>query len=146
MRKATLALAALTLVVGSALCRADDTTNPQTSPGAGNAVNAPAANPASPGTPSAGAPSATAAPQVAQTPPADWTKLQGTVQAVDPAAKTVQIQDPTGAVLQIPVDRQVSIKKDGSRIKLSQIQVGDSITLAKRAPSSQEQQKSQTMN
>ena len=52
------------------------------------------------------------APQAA---PDNWTSLKGTVQAVDKTAKTVQIKDDSGNIVQVPVDKQVSIQKeDGS--------------------------------
>jgi len=128
MRKVTFVLAALTFVLGASLSRAADEPATQPAPGMTN-NNAPANN--------AGAP-AMGTSQAAQTPPDNWTSLKGTVQSVDAASKTVQIQDNTGAMLQVPVDRQVSIQKDGKRVKLSQLQAGDSITLAKRNPSSEE--------
>ena len=129
MRKGTFVIAALAFVFSLSLARAAD--NPPGSQAApGITGNAPSNSPASPG-----------APDAAQMPPENWTSLKGTVQAVDPVAKTVKIQEDTGAVLQVPVDKQVSIQKDGKRVKLTQIQTGDNITLAKRNPSTQEQQK-----
>jgi hypothetical protein len=74
-----------------------------------------------------------------QTPPENWTSLKGAVQAVDPAAKTVQIKDDTGQVLQVPLDKQVKIEKEGKQVNLSQIQTGDIIKLAKRNKISSEQ-------
>jgi hypothetical protein len=142
MRKVTFVFAVLAFVFSPALSRAAD--NPSGSqPSPGITGNAPSDNPGSPGTPQA-TPQGIPQVQAVQMPPENWTSLKGTVQAVDAAAKIVKIQDTTGAVLQVPVDRQVSIQKDGKRVKLSQIQPGDSITLAKRMPSSQEQQKSKT--
>jgi hypothetical protein len=88
----------------------------------------------SPGTPATGAPQST-------TPPANWTSLQGTVQAVDPAAKIVKIQDTTGATLEVPVNRQVRIEKDGVQMKLSEIKAGDTIILAKKDTPDQEKPK-----
>ena len=72
-----------------------------------------------------------------QSPPANWTQLSGMVQTVDKAAKTVQIKDDTGAVLQVPVDRQVNIQKEGKQVKFSQISAGDSITLVKKPSTTQ---------
>jgi len=132
MRNVMLTLAALTFVFSPSFSRAADTPSDSQAT-SGNTATAPSNNPSSPGTP-----------QAAQMPPANWTSLKGTVQSVDTVAKTVQIQDNTGAVLQVPVDRQVSIQKDGKRIKLTQVQAGDSITLAKRNPSSQEEDKPKT--
>jgi hypothetical protein len=137
MKKLTIAISALTFVLGAALiCTADDSTtqpSPAASPGASN--NAPANVPGS--NPNANA-NPMGNPQGSQTPPTNWTSLKGTVQTVDPTANTVQIKDETGQVLQVAVDRKVSIKKDGQRVKLSQIQTGDVIILAKRNSSPQE--------
>jgi len=57
---------------------------------------------------------------------------------VDASAKTVQIKDDSGQLFQIPVDRQVKILKDGQKMKLSQLQTGDAITLSRRPASAQE--------
>ena len=129
MKKITLALSAFALVLGPALAWSADEPS--------------AAQPAAPATtsnaPSMGTPQA-----AAQTPPLNWTNLKGTVQSVNPDAKTVQLKDDsTGNVIQVPVDKQVSIQKDGKQIKLSQVQTGDIITLAKRNTSPEEQQKQQ---
>ena len=80
--------------------------------------------------------------QATQAPPQGWTSLKGTVQAVDPAAKTLQIKDETGSLVQVPVDKHVTIKKDGEKVTLIQLQTGDIITLAKRRMSSEEKQTS----
>jgi len=129
MKKTLLSLAALTLALGASLSwAADEPSASQAAPGVTG--NAPAPNAA-----------ATGSPETAQTPPANWTSLKGTVQAVDPAAKTVQIKEETGNLVQVPVDKQVSIQKDGKQIKLSQVQAGDIIKLAKRNTAAQEQEK-----
>src|SRR5437762_106526 len=116
MKKTTLILPALMLVLGASLSWTAD--EPSTQPNPGATGSAPA-NPSN--TP------AIAAPQAAQTPPENWTSLKGTVQSVDAMSKTVQIKDETGNLLQVPVDKQVSIKKDGEKIKLTQVQPGDII-------------------
>ena len=133
MKKMMFAVSSLVLVLGSSLSwsagensdsqPSASQPSPQAQPsGAAN----PGANPFMGGT------------QAVQTPPADWTTLTGMVQAVDADAKTVQIKDDSGKLLQVPVDRQVQIEKDGKSVKLSQIQTGDSITLSKRSPSAEE--------
>ena len=128
MRKTMLLLSALTLVAGSSiLWSADETSgskNPSSQALPGNSATGsnPAANPNA----------APAAPQATQTPPSDWTQLTGMVQAVDTSAKTVQIKDSSGNLMEVPVDRHVEIEKDGKSIKLSQVQMGDTITLAKK--------------
>jgi hypothetical protein len=77
--------------------------------------------------------------QTVEAPPTDWTQLTGMVQTVDQSAKTVEIKDDAGKLLQVPVDRQVKIEKDGKRVNLSQLQTGDIITLGRRNPTAQEQ-------
>jgi hypothetical protein len=73
-----------------------------------------------------------------QAPSGTWTNLKGTVESVDVNAKTLQLKDETGKVLQIPVDRQVSIEKNGKPVNLSQVQTGDTIILARKTGSSSE--------
>jgi hypothetical protein len=123
MKKQTLAAAALTLALGPALWAADPAA-PNTAPGAtGAAAPTDASNiPSSMGQ--------------AQTAPDNWTSLSGTVQAVDAAAKTVEIKDAAGMVVQVPVDKQVTIQKDGKAVKLNQVKTGDSIILAKKGGAS----------
>jgi len=129
MKKLAITLSALTLTLGSSLCWAEDTS--ATSPSA-----SPSASATSPASSMGGS-------QASATPSENWTSLKGTVQAVDHASKTVQLKDEaTGNIVQVPVDQQVSIQKDGKGVGLSQLQTGDSIILAKRNPTSQEQQKS----
>lgn len=80
--------------------------------------------------------------EAAQTPPQDWTSLAGTVQAVNRSAKTIQIKDVIGTLVQVLVDRHVTIQKDGEWIRLSKVQIGDIVTVAKRGMSSQEKERS----
>jgi hypothetical protein len=125
MNKLAITLTAATLIIGPSLSWGADPAS--TSPSA-----APQASGSSMGTS-----------QAAAAPSENWTSLKGTVQAVDPAAKTVQLKDDsTGNLVQVPVDPQVNIQKNGQPISLSQVQTGDSIVLAKRNVSSQEQEKS----
>lgn len=125
MKKMTFMLSVLTLAVGTSLVwSADEPSAAQ--PAAPSAVGSPS-SPSNPGN-QAMAP--------AQTPPADWTQLSGTVQAVDSQAKTIDLKDQTGQVYSVPVDRQVRIEKDGKRVALTHVQAGDTITLAKRMTSS----------
>jgi hypothetical protein len=134
MRKLTLAVAALTFILGPSISRAaDPITGAGGQPQAGSAPSNPDAMGANQaGTNQAGS---------IQTPPADWTSLNGTVQSVDASNKTVQIQDTTGNLVQVNVDKQVSIQKDGKKVKLSQVQTGDSITLARNTAMDQNKPK-----
>ena len=124
MKKKSLGLVVLGLVLGSSISWTADQPS--------------AAQPAAPSAAAPGMNDNVAAPNntSVQTPPADWTTLTGMVQAVDTSAKTVQIKDESGTLLQVPVERGVQIEKDGKRIKLSQIQTGDSIKLSKKPASS----------
>jgi len=79
------------------------------------------------------------APQAAQVPPADWTSLKGTVQAIDKSANVVQLKDDSGQLLKVSLDRKVRIEKDGQKMALSQIQMGDSVTLSRKNTSAQEE-------
>ena len=129
MKKIMLALAALTLTAGTSLAWAADepsAAQPSSQPSAMQPSNAPSMGNS----------------PAAQTPPQDWKELSGTVQAVDQTAKTLQIKDETGNLVQVPLDRHVTIKKNGEKVKLSQVQVGDTITLAKRSMSASENEKS----
>jgi len=144
MKRHALTLAAMTFALGSSLSwAATDSGAPGQAQTAPNAVGAPSnASPNAVGAPSNAAPTATpnaanapalGSPQAAaQTAPANWTTLKGTVESIDAAANTVQIRDTTGAVVQVPLDRQVSIQRDGRQIQLNQIQTGDTINLAKK--------------
>ncbi len=129
MRNLTLAVAALALFLAPGISRAADqpaSSQPQAIPG-----TAPTD------------PNAMVAPQAGsiQMPPSNWTSLNGTVQAVDASAKTVQIQETTGNLVQVNIDKEVSIQKDGKKVKLSQVQAGDTISLAKKPSSNPSQPK-----
>jgi len=131
MNKRLFAIAALTISLWATRSRAAD----EPSAAQPSATQAPSSQP------SAFQPSMGSA-QSAQTPPANWTSLKGTVQSVDPSAKTLQIKDETGNLVQVPVEKGVTLKKNGEKIKLSQVQTGDTITLAKRRMSTEEKNKS----
>jgi hypothetical protein len=131
MKKSVMLLSSLLLVLGySRSSIATDSSSNQPSaagtPGSPSmGSNAPAVNTSGQPNPFEGGAQAT------QTPPADWTNLKGMVQMVDAQAKTIQIKDDSGKLLQVPVDRQVKILRDGKAVKLTQIQTGDSIRLSK---------------
>jgi hypothetical protein len=121
MKKLTLAAAAMTLALTPALYAADPMSGAPTTPAANNAAPADASN--NPSTMGA---------SNAQTAPADWTALKGTVESIDANAKTLQIKDEMGQSVSVSIDKQVSIQKDGKSVKLNQVKPGDSITLAKK--------------
>jgi hypothetical protein len=121
MQMKTLVAAVFTLMVGASLSQAaDQPSGTQNNPGVTGTAPASDTSLGSPAT---------------QTPPSDWTNINGTVQSVDASAKKVQIQDTTGNVVEVSVDKQVSIQKNGKNISLAQVKTGDTITLAKRQSS-----------
>lgn len=93
-----------------------------TTPGA--ATNQPSAAPA------AAAPTSAAAPAAEL--PTDWTKVKGTVQEVNVMDRQVKIQDDKGALSQVTVGSDVTIRKEGKTVALSQLQMGDQITLTRK--------------
>jgi hypothetical protein len=135
MKTIKLIPAALTFVMAGALLWAADDQS-ATQPSAAQ----PPSSQSAPSLPS-GQPSA-AGSQAVQTPPANWTSLSGTVQSVDPVAKVLQIKEESGSIVEVPMDTHVTIKRDGAKVKLSQVQTGDTITLAKRSMSAEEKAKS----
>jgi len=64
--------------------------------------------------------------------PADWTKVKGTVQAVDPDANQVKIRDEKGYLGQVTIDPNVVIRKNGKKIAFNAIRAGDRITLTRK--------------
>ncbi len=77
---------------------------------------------------------AAAAPTPASTAelPTNWTKVKGTVQEVNVMDHQVKIQDEKGALSQVTVGTDVTIRKEGKTVALSQLQMGDQITLTRK--------------
>lgn len=57
-----------------------------------------------------------------------WVAAKGTVQSVDAAKKTIDIQSAKGKVRTYPLDSDVRVLKDGGRVDLSDVNKGDAIT------------------
>jgi hypothetical protein len=84
-----------------------------------------------------GSPSGTpaAAPNTAAA-PADWKRLKGTVASKDETNNQVTLKDAKGGTTQVAVDSNVDIRKEGKKVALSDIQIGDRIVLINKTPSS----------
>lgn len=78
---------------------------------------------------------------VAQPLPADWKKVKGTVQSADPAMNQVKIKDDIGVLSLVNVNSNVVIRKNGKKVQISDLQVGDRITLTRKITPAIDQRK-----
>jgi len=131
MKHLSITVAALSLLVAPVVVRAADQPSANQPSGASNpAMNA---APTDNANPSAAAPS----PGGHSTGSGEWTSLKGTVQAVDKRLKPCRSKTKPGKLVQVPVDRQVSIQKeDGKNVSCLKSRPADVIILAKKNGSS----------
>jgi len=67
--------------------------------------------------------------QMPQSPPTGWTTLAGKVQSFDRTSQTLQLRDNRGNLYVVPVDSQVTIRRNGNPIDLALLSPGDTVDL-----------------
>jgi len=56
-------------------------------------------------------------------------KIQGTVQLVDPVGGSLQVKEDSGSLTLLKVQPDTEIKRSGKSVELSDLKVGDSVTV-----------------